>query len=309
MGENWKAHLFLLFTALIAGFNYSISKIVMPEFIQPSAIIVLRGMAACLVFGIVHLFIGEKIDYKKDFIKILGCAFFGIAANQLLFYEGLNLTAPINASLLQCCVPVFVLIFAVFVKEEKLTIKKIIGISLGAAGAVLLLMSSSAKASGGHILGDTLVILNALSYGIFLVILKPLMAKYQGLTIVAWIFFLGTFFTLPFGYKDVMVIQWSTWPLYAFLSLAFILIFATIIAYYFNVSVLKQVNPSVAGIYIYLQPVLTTLIAVALGKDILTWEKAGFSVLIFAGVFMVSRKDKTMVQSPSSISQKEINES
>jgi drug/metabolite transporter (DMT)-like permease len=292
MGGNVKAHLALLFTAIIAGFNYSISKIVMPEYIQPSAIIAMRGISACLIFGLVHLFIGEKINYKKDFIKILGCAFFGIAANQLLFYEGLNRTSPINASLLQCCVPVFVLIFAVFAKEEKLTFKKIAGIGIGALGAVMLLMSASTQSSGPHFLGDSLIIINALSYGVFLVILKPLMAKYNGLTIVAWIFFLGTFFTLPYGYKDTMAIEWSKWPMYAFFSLAFILIFSTIIAYYLNVSVLKSINPSVAGIYIYLQPVLTTLIAVVLGKDVLTFEKTGYSILIFAGVYLVSRKDK-----------------
>jgi drug/metabolite transporter (DMT)-like permease len=296
MGENLKAHIFLLFTALVAGFNYSISKMIMPGFIQPSAIIVMRGISACLVFGLVHLSVGEKIDYKKDFIKILACAIFGIAANQLMFYEGLNLTAPINASLLQCCVPVFVLVFAVFLKEERITIRKAAGITVAATGAVLLLMSSAKQSTGPHYLGDLLMILNALSYAIFLVILKPLMAKYHGLTIVAWIFFLGTFFTLPFGYTDAMAIQWSKWPLYAFLALSFILIFSTIITYYLNVSVLKFVNPSVAGIYIYLQPVFTTLIAVWLGKDVLTPEKAGFSVLILSGVYLVSRKDKKTTQ-------------
>jgi drug/metabolite transporter (DMT)-like permease len=296
MGKNLEAHLILFFTALVAGFNYSISKIIMPEFIQPSAIVVIRGISACLVFGLTHFFIGEKIDYKKDFIKILGCALFGIALNQLLFYEGLNMTTPINTSLLQCCVPVFVLILAVFFKEESITLTKITGITVSATAAALLLIRSSKATSGPHLLGDSLILVNTLSYALFLVLLKPLMAKYKAITIVAWIFFLGTCMTLPFGYKNVVSIQWSQWPLYALLSLGFILVFSTIIVYYLNTSVLKLVNPSLAAIYIYVQLVLTSLIAVWFGKDELTWEKVGFSVLIFIGVYLVSRKDKKNIE-------------
>jgi drug/metabolite transporter (DMT)-like permease len=287
--NNFKVHSILLFTALIAGINYSVSKVIMPEFVGPAAIIVIRGVSASIFFWILYLFLlKEKIDYKKDFIRIFLCAFFGIACNQLLFYEGLNLTTPINASLLQCSVPAFVLLISAIVIREKITALKILGIFLGASGAVLLLVNSARQAAHVHYMGDLMIILNALSYAFFLVLIKPLMTKYNGLTIVAWVFGLGTIMTFPFGYNELVRIHWLAMPDYAIWSLAFIVIFSTIIAYYLNVTVLKFVNPSVAGIYVYIQPVLTTLVAVWFGKDHLTIEKAFYSLVIFAGVYLVS---------------------
>jgi drug/metabolite transporter (DMT)-like permease len=287
--NNFKAHSILLFTALIAGFNYSISKIIMPEFVLPAAIVVIRGISASIFFWTIYLLLSrEKIDYKKDLLRIFLCAFTGIACNQLLFFEGLNLTTPINASLLQCGVPVFVLVISATMIREKITPVKILGVILGASGAVLLLMSSALKSAGAHYLGDLLIIINALSYAFFLVLIKPLMAKYDGLTIAAWVFGLGTMMTFPFGYQDILRIQWQSTPAYALWSLAFIVVFSTIIAYYLNITVMKFVNPSVAGIYIYVQLVFTTLIAVWFGKDYLTIEKTLYSLLIFGGVYLVS---------------------
>jgi drug/metabolite transporter (DMT)-like permease len=289
--NNFKAHSILLFTALIAGINYSVSKVIMPEFVLPSAIIVVRGISASIFFWIIFLvFQRERIDYKNDFIRIMLCAFFGIACNQLLFYEGLNLTTPINASLLQCSVPVFVLIISATIIREKITALKIMGIFLGAGGAVLLLVSSARQSAHVHYLGDLMIIFNALSYAFFMVLIKPLAAKYNGLTIVAWVFGLGTIMSFPFGYHGLTAIKWQTMPDYAILSLIFIVVFSTIIVYYLNIVALKFVNPSVAGIYIYIQLVFTTLIAIWFGKDNLTLEKAFYSLIIFAGVYLVSVK-------------------
>jgi drug/metabolite transporter (DMT)-like permease len=287
--SNFRAHSILLFTALIAGINYSVSKVIMPEFVGPSAIIVIRGISASIVFWFLSfVLIREKIDYRNDFIRILLCAFFGIACNQLLFYEGLNLTTPINASLLQCSVPVFVLIISAIILRERITTLKVLGIFLGASGAVLLLASSARQSAHVHYLGDLMIIINALSYAFFMVLIKPLATKYNGLTIVAWIFTLGTMMTLPFGYQEFLQIKWQSMPDYAIWSLTFIVIFSTITVYYLNIVAMKFVNPSVAGIYIYIQLVFTTLIAVWFGKDYLTFEKSFYSLIIFAGVYLVS---------------------
>ena len=183
----------------MAGINYSVSKILMPSFALPAAIVVIREIAASIFFLILYLCLSrEKIDYRNDFLRIFLCAFFGIACNQLLFYNGLNLTTPINASLFQCSVPIFVLIISFIMIREQITVVKILGLLLGASGAVLLLMSSALGSASVHYIGDLMIILNAISYAFFLVLIKPLMAKYKGLTMVAWIFTLGTIMTFPF---------------------------------------------------------------------------------------------------------------
>lgn len=294
MNSLLKAHLILLITAIIGGFNYSISKIVMPAYVQPSAIILLRGFSSILFFWLIHaLFIKEKIRKKKDFVDLFLCALFGITTNQILFYEGLNLTAPINAALLQCSVPVFVMLISAYMIKEKITAIKIAGLILSASGAVLLLMNSGkGQLSSGHT-GDIMMILNAASYALFLVMVKPLTEKYNPFTVVKWIFLIGTILSLPFGYQQLTVVQWEKLPVHVWWALGFIVVFATLITYYLNVGVLRYVNASIAGIYVYLIPVFASIIAVALGQDNITWEKVGYSVLIFGGVYFVSKRNKT----------------
>jgi len=293
MNAVYRSHAFLLTTALIAGFNYTISKLVMPLYIQPSAIVVVRVVLAAAFFWLVDLFFKrEQLDFRKDLPRIALCGFFGVGANQLLFYSGLNLTSPINASLIMTTCPVLVLIASAILLEERVTIIKVTGIALGAAGASLLLLSSHSNVDQGMFLGDFMIFLNASCYAVFLVLVKPLLARYRALTIAKWLFLLGCFYVIPFGYQEVMQTSWNTIPIFAGLAFGYIIIFNTIIAYYFNVNVMKYVNASVAGIYIYLQPMLATTIAIGFGRDVLTPQKIISSLLIFGGVFLVSRKSK-----------------
>jgi drug/metabolite transporter (DMT)-like permease len=291
MMDNWKAHATLFATTIIGGLNYSISKLVMPDYFQPAAIIIIRGLSAILFFWLIHLFfIKEKVETLKDYLRLLICAFFGITANQIFFYEGLNLTSPINASLLQCAVPIFVVLISAFIIKEKITPFKIAGLILGATGAVLLLLHSQKSSISQSYTGDIMIILNGACYAVFLVLIKPLSEKYDAFTVMKWVFLFGTIMNLPYGYNEVLEVNWNTLPLFSWLSLIFIVLFATIINYSLNVGVLRYVNASVAGIYIYLIPVVTSIVAVSLNQDEVTWTKVGYSLLIFAGVFLVSKK-------------------
>ena len=293
MNDVYRSHAFLLFTALIAGFNYTISKLVMPLYVQPLAIVLVRVVAAASFFWLVSFLAPpEKLDYRKDFLRIALCALFGVGANQILFYCGLNLTAPINASLIMTTCPVLVLIVSAVLLKEKITIIKVMGIAIGATGASLLLLSSHGNENKGMFLGDFMIFVNAACYAVFLVLVKPLLTKYNALTISKWVFLIGCFIALPFGYKDLQQTQWDKIPLFAGLSLAYIIVFNTIVAYYLNINVMRHVNASVAGIYIYFQPMLASVIAISFGKDVLTSQKMISSLLIFAGVFLVSRKSK-----------------
>jgi drug/metabolite transporter (DMT)-like permease len=286
-----KAHLILLTTALIGGFHYSVSKSVMPDYIHPSAIIVFRGIAAIIFFWLIHaLFIKEKIRDAKDYFKLWSCALFGITTNQLLFFNGLNLTSPINAAVLQCGVPIFVVILSAVMIKEKMSSLKIFGLITGATGAVLLLINTNkAQITGTHI-GDIMIILNAASYAVFLIMVKPLTEKYDPFTVVKWVFLFGTIMAAPFGYRQFIEITWSSLPFNAWMSIGFIIIFATFVNYYLNIGVLRYVNPSVAGIYVYLVPVFATIIAIVMKQDSLTVEKFVYSLLIFGGVYLVSKK-------------------
>jgi len=292
----WKIHLSLFTVNLLYGANYSIAKEVMPAYIKPYGFVALRVICASVFFFLVHrLWVNEKVA-RKDFPRIILCAFFGVAVNQLLFLKGLDLTTPINASLMMITTPISVLLIAVLGNIEKITFSKTAGVLLAALGAfVVIYWGKHFTLDSNSFLGDIYVLINATAYAIFLVLAKPLMSKYHSLTIVKWIFLFGLLFVLPVGWNEFRAVEWNTMPLNAWLGIAYVIMGATFFAYLLNVFALTKVDPSFVGIYIYLQPVLATMIALALGKDELNWVKLFASALIFTGVYLASRKTNASV--------------
>jgi len=284
------AHLSVLGANLIYGANYTIAKEVMPDYIQPFGFILLRCLGAVSLFWIVGFFIKEKIE-RKDFPRLLLCALFGIAINQLMFFKGLNFTHPINASVIMTSTPILVLIMAAIIIKERITALKTVGIVLGLAGTLLILMAGKELSfSSTTFIGDLMVWANASSYGVYLVIITPLMKKYHPITVIKWVFLLGLFMVLPFGYEEFTQIQWNTFPPNIIWATLFVVVGLSFFAYLLNTMALKHVSPSVVSTYIYLQPVLASAIAITLGKDSLDWIKVLSALLICSGVYLVSRK-------------------
>jgi len=291
MSKIVKAHIALFSVALIYGANYSIAKLVMDDnYIQPFGFIVFRVFCGLLLFWFFHLaFVHEKVE-KKDFPMLILCAVFGVATNQLCFFMGLKHTTPINASLIMTTTPILVLVISSILIKERITLQKLIGITFGAIGAVILISrGGSFSFEQSQLLGDTMILVNAISYGIYLVLVKKLMDRYNPLTVVKWVFTFGFFMVLPFGWNDLMAIEWSTFSSTIWLAFVYVLVAATFIAYLFNAFALKIVNPSVTSIYIYLQPLLASIIALMMGKDELGLVKVLAGILIFTGVFLVSK--------------------
>lgn len=291
MSKVVKAHIALFLVALIYGANYSIAKLVMDDnYIQPFGFIVFRVLSGMGLFWFFHLvFVREKVK-REDIPMLLLCAFFGVAVNQMCFFMGLKYTTPINASLIMTTTPILVLVTSAILIKEKITFQKMIGIALGAIGAIILISKGgSFSLQQDQLLGDALIFTNAMSYGIYLVLVKKLMLKYHPITVVKWVFTFSIFMVLPFGWNDVKAIEWSTFTPTIWFAFAYVLIAVTFLAYLFNAFALKIVNPSVASIYIYLQPLFASIIALTMGKDDLGGVKILAGILIFAGVFLVSR--------------------
>jgi drug/metabolite transporter (DMT)-like permease len=181
----YKAHLALLGANIIYGANYIIAKGIMPNKIGPSAFIFLRILGAGILFWILKSFIKEKVE-KKDFLRLIFCGVFGIAINQLLFFHGLNLTSPIDASIIMTSLPVLVMIYSFFMLNEKITRNKLAGIAIGAIGAIILIVYSNKSGGTSSLLGNLFIFINAASYGLYLVLVKPLMKKYNTITIISF---------------------------------------------------------------------------------------------------------------------------
>ena len=283
------AHLALLGANLIYAINYSFAKDVMPDFIMPSGFILLRVIGALLLFALSYfLFVKEKVE-RKDIFRLAICGVFGIAINQLLFFEGLNLTTPINAAIVMTTNPILVIFLSFLIIKEPITFNKSAGILLGLVGAsILILKGGSIDFSSNYQIGNLFVFINAVSYGLYLVIVKPMMEKYNPITVMFYVFGFGLLYVIPFGFSNLADVKWAIIPSNIYWEIAFVVVCTTFIAYLLNSSALKQLSPSTVSIYIYLQPILATLFAIFWGSDSLDGQKIIAAILIFFGVYLVS---------------------
>lgn len=289
--SNLKVHGALLVVALIYGATYSIAKVVMPNWIEPFAFILIRVTAGATVFMIVWRFTAfEKIRSKKDYFRLLLCGIFGVAANQLFFFKGLSLTTTISASVLMVSNPVIVIILSYFFLKKKITWQNLLGIFLGSVGAIMLISRGEMSLESKSFVGDFFILLNSFSFAIYLILVKPLMNKYNALTVIGWVFLFGALFVIPFGMEEILRVEWGQIPAFVWLSITFVVLFTTIVAYFLNVWSLKFVNPTVVSYYIYLQPLFATLIALLFLKENHGPEMILFALMIFAGVYLVGKK-------------------
>lgn len=288
MNDNAKAHSFILAANIIYGLNYVIAKVALQQ-IPAFGLVLTRVTIPLLIFYLIHtFFIREKIE-RKDHRLLFLCGIFGVAANQLMFIKGLSLTSEIHASLIMITTPLLVMMASWFVLKDAITWQKILGILIGAYGVYLLVHAGAKELdSASTVSGDMLIMGNAASYAIFLVIAKPLMLKYSPFTIALWIFFYGWFIVFPFGISEFLSVDWMQLPSPVIAAWIYVVLGATLLAYVFNVLGLKHGSPTLVSIYIYTQPVLATLVAVIAGTDVVTLPKVMASLCIFTGVAIVS---------------------
>lgn len=294
--SNILPHLAILGANLIYGVNYSIAKDVMPAYIQPFGFIFYRVLGALMLFAMIASFYKERIA-KKDMLLLVVCGFFGVGLNQLSFFYGLNLTNPINAGIIMVSNPIMVLLASAFILKTRITYLKIAGLILGISGALIILLFKKGFSFGSDtIIGDSFILLNSASYAVYLVLVKPLMSKYKPITVVTWVFGFGFLFVMPFGFSEISEIDWSSFTPDIWWKFGFVIVATTFLTYLFNIYGLQRLNPSVVSTYIYLQPLIAAFYAITLGKDSFTWIKFIAAILIFSGVYLVSKPTKVREQ-------------
>jgi drug/metabolite transporter (DMT)-like permease len=208
-----------------------------------------------------------------------------------MFVKGLALTSAIHSSLLSLATPIFITIIAIWLIGEKFSINKLIGLLLGIGGATLLVLVKDGQSNNGSsLLGDLFILINAISYAFYMVLVKPLMEKYNALHVLRWVFTFGSIFILPIALPDFVATDWSLFGAPQWLALAFVVLLVTFLSYLFTVYGLQELGPSVTGAYIYTQPVFATIIAMVFAGEHFTFIKAAAAVLIFSGVYLVNRK-------------------
>ncbi len=282
----------LFITSLIYGVTFTIAKEVMPLHIKPYGFILLRVAGATIVFWFVGLFVKSRKIEKADYKKIFFAAFFGVGLNMLTFFKGLSLTTPISASVMMVTSPILVLVFSSILIKEKLTTRKIIGVSIGLIGAIILIVygNKSEVNASNRILGNFLVFINAASYGLYLVLVKNIIIKYNPIVFVKWLYLFGLLFVTPFGLLELIEVKWQLMPTNVYIKASFVVLFTTCITYLFNLFALSNLKPTTVSVFIYLQPVIASIYAIIVGSDSLNIIKLSATILIFLGVYLVTKQ-------------------
>lgn len=289
------AHAALTAVALIYAGNYFIAKEVFQQ-LSPAGAVALRTGGSAFIFFLVAASTSQlqKITNRSDLIRIMACALFGAVLNQNFFFAGLNRTTEVNAAVIMTTTPVMVFLVAVFLNTEKLTWIKIAGLGIALAGAVILTINGRDVSLGMDTMtGDLLILANASSYAIYLVLVKPLMARYNVFTIMTWLMGLAAIINVPFGIPDIMAAEWQTMSSTTFWGIAYLIIAVTNLAYGLNAYGLTRVSPSAVGVYIYLQPVIVSVLAAFLPNKGITWVQLGCMLFVCVGVGLVAYRKKT----------------
>jgi drug/metabolite transporter (DMT)-like permease len=286
------AHIAVLIANLFFAINYNFVKHISPSPIRPYGLNLIRVGSSLVLFWLLWLFAKDKtVIERKDSGRFILCGLFGVVLNQTLFIKGLTMTSAIHASLLTLLTPILINVFAFWILKEKATFLKAAGLFLGISGSVMLIVSKqNVGQPKDYLIGDILVILNAISYTIYFILVKPLMEKYSPLQVIRGTFTFGFIMMLPIGWAQFGEIQWEQLIAFKFWTLFFVVFAGTFLAYVFNVYGIRVLGTGVTGAYIYIQIVLAGLIAIIFFNEQLTFQKIIASLLIFTGVFLVSYK-------------------
>ena len=287
--------------SIIYGVTFTIAKDVMPKYVEAFGFIILRVGGATILFWLFWLFSRkskaireEKMD-PKDYPRLVVAAFFGVALNMLSFFKGLSLTSPISASVLMVSTPIIVLVLSAIILKERMQKRMAFGIILGLIGtAFLILYGKSVGNATNASLGNFLVFVNASSYGVYLIIVKKLMEKYNAFNFAKWIYLIGFIMVLPFGWSQFEAIDWVSMPIAIYWKIGFVVVFSTFLTYLLNLLSMKELKPTTVAVFVYLQPFFATVFAIGLGKDELSLVKIASAVLIFAGVYFVTIKKESV---------------
>ncbi|MEI7597507.1 MAG: DMT family transporter [Bacteroidota bacterium] len=291
MTQNAKAHIANGVSTLLFGLNYWIAKGLMPDYFSPMQIIFFRTAGATLFFFVISMFFKNAKIESNDHLKIAIAALFGISINQAMFFVGLNLSTPIETSIIHASSPILVVVFATYLLKESFSIRKIIGLMLGAIGAFILILWGKDFSLGSKgLLGNIFILTNISAYALYLVLIKPLMQKYKPINVIRWTFFYGFIFVIPFIAYPTTQISFSNIPFDKILSLVYVVIATTIITYLLTMYSLTKLSASVVGYYIYMQPLIVAIIGLWLSAEQITAYKVVAAILIFFGVYLVSKK-------------------
>ena len=284
-------HLACFLAYAIFGFNIIVCKdLTAGRLISPLPIFCLRSIGAGVLFWIISFLAPKEKVEKKDYIRIFAASMLGFFVCQVTFLVGIPHITPMDCSVLSAISPIYTMIIAAIVLKEPVTWQKAGGVAISFAGIIYLIVSRSS--AGGAVetsmFGILMIVLNSLSFSLYLGIFKPLIGKYSVVTFMKWIFLFAFVVSAPFSAREIVTLDWSAIPAIQLAELSYLIFCATFITYFLIPVGQKHIRPTLVSMYSYVQPIIAIVISISVGMEILTWQKVIAAIMVFGGVVVVS---------------------
>lgn len=291
-GDKLKGHLSIAAAYTIFGLNLVFCKdIANSETISPYVLFTLRAAGASALFWLLSLFMPKEKVEKGDFPKIAAASLVGLFIPQMTFLMAITMSSAIDTAIIGTLGPIFTMFFAFFFQKEPISGRKAGGVALSFAG-ILFLIINSVHSGGAAVTspwGIVLLLVNSLSFSLYLGLFRPLISKYSVVTFMKWTFLFSLLLSLPISCKGLLTTDFQAIPVNVRWEIAFLVFFATFVAYFLIPFSQKHIRPTLVSMYSYLQPIIAAAVSIWAGIDTLSWQKVLASVLVVGGVVLVSK--------------------
>lgn len=287
-----QAHTAVLLANIIFGLGVPVTKLLLDQWVSPMAYMATRCLGAAAIFWLISLFLPREKVAPRDLTVIIVGGLLGIVVSQTLTAWALTFTTPVYFSLIATLTPVATMLCAALFIGEKISVRGIAGVALGVAGAMLMVFIGWQGGSGKNdILGIALTLLSMFTWAVYLIITRKVSARYTAVTQMKWVFLASAIAVLPFSLTDLQsatlysaATQWS-----GLAEMAFIVVFATVAGYFAIPFAMRYLKATTVSVYTNLQPIVASLVAIALSQDVLTWDKPVALVLVLLSAWLVTK--------------------
>lgn len=290
--DQLRGHLSVAAAYTIFGLNVVLCKdIANSQAVNPFVLFTLRAIGATAMFWLLSLFTPREKVQKGDLWQIALASFLGLFLTQTTFLVGITMATSIDCAIIGTMGPVFTMIFAFFFVGEPITGKKAGGVAVSLAGVLFLIFNSvhAGGASATTPLGIVMLLLNSLTFSMYLGIFRPLISRYSVVTFMKWAFLFSLLMSLPLSAKGLVTTDYAAIPVNVRWEIGYLIVFATVIAYYLIPYGQKYLRPTLVSMYNYLSPVIATVVSIWTGMDVITWQKVVAATAIVGGVIQVSK--------------------
>ncbi|MBS7399278.1 MAG: DMT family transporter [Prevotella sp.] len=290
-----EGHSAVLLANVIFGLGVPVTKLLLDEWVSPMAYMATRCMGAAAIFWLISLFMPRERVERRDLLVIMGGGLLGFVVSQTLTAWALHFTTPVYFSIIATLTPVATMVCAALLIGERLSLRGALGVAIGVVGALLMVMVGWQGGSGmNDLLGIGLAVLSLLTWAVYLIITRKVSVKYTAVTQMKWVFLVSTLAVLPFSWTDLQAsrLYSSQWAWSGVAEMAFIVVFATVAGFFAIPFALRYLKTTTVSVYTNLQPVVASFVAIAIGQDLLSWDKPVSLALVLLSAWIVTNSQQ-----------------